>query len=408
MVNNTTGFYTPDVQPGIPELMPAPRVRRRPTRRKQLSPLFLLIGIGAGGILLMMCMISGLFMIYLSQERVPEGVTVAGVEIGGKSPGEAAAALQREIGNPQVTAADGDRTWTLTWVDLGIGVDYTATVERAAEADRGAVVQPVLTVDLAQAQNALVYLSDLANIAALPAENGSKGQVGRALDIPVVLDRLRVDASGELADGRLDLPMFEVPPPEPETISAANYDGPTTTHVVERGQELGLIAKLYGVSVADIVALNEISNPDVIYVGQELTIPANGVYAPSAADAPAPSTNVGRAITVSISQQRIFAWQDGQLVHSHLVSTGLPQTPTVLGDYNIYVKYVADDMSGPDYFLPQVPYTMYFYQGYAIHGTYWHNSFGRPMSHGCVNLPVDEAEWFFNFAQVGTPVRVVQ
>ena len=79
----------------------------------------------------------------------------------------------------------------------------------------------------------------------------------------------------------------------------------------------------------------------------------------------------------------------------------------MLGDYSVYVKYLADDMSGPDYFLPQVPYTMYFYSGYAIHGTYWHNAFGRVMSHGCVNLPVEEAEWFYNFASVGTPVRVV-
>jgi lipoprotein-anchoring transpeptidase ErfK/SrfK len=73
----------------------------------------------------------------------------------------------------------------------------------------------------------------------------------------------------------------------------------------------------------------------------------------------------------------------------------------------VYVKYEADDMSGPDYFLPDVPYTMYFYQGYAIHGTYWHANFGRPMSHGCVNLPPDEARWFYEFSTVGTPVRVV-
>jgi lipoprotein-anchoring transpeptidase ErfK/SrfK len=71
------------------------------------------------------------------------------------------------------------------------------------------------------------------------------------------------------------------------------------------------------------------------------------------------------------------------------------------------VKYRATDMRGPDYYLPQVPWTMYFYQGYGIHGTYWHNNFGRRMSHGCVNLPIDQAEWFFNFASVGTPVRVV-
>jgi lipoprotein-anchoring transpeptidase ErfK/SrfK len=138
-----------------------------------------------------------------------------------------------------------------------------------------------------------------------------------------------------------------------------------------------------------------------------LTIPAAGIYEPTAADAPPAPNNRGRSILVSISSQRIYAYEDGELVHSHIVSTGLPDTPTVLGDYSVYVKYTADDMSGPDYFLPQVPWTMYFFQGYAIHGTYWHNSFGRPMSHGCVNLPVDEAQWFFDFASVGTPVRVI-
>src|SRR5690606_9241926 len=121
---------------------------------------------------------------------------------------------------------------------------------------------------------------------------------------------------------------------------------------------------------------------------------------------PAPLAQ-GRSILVSTADQRIYAYEDGALVRTHLTYTGRSATPTVLGDYRNYVKYEADDMRGPDYFLPQVPYTMYFYQGYASHGTYWHNSFGRPMSHGCVNLPVEEAQWFFNFADVGTLVRVV-
>ena len=89
-----------------------------------------------------------------------------------------------------------------------------------------------------------------------------------------------------------------------------------------------------------------------------------------------------------------------------VVSTGLPATPTVQGDYNVYVKYAAQTMSGPGYYLPDVPWVMYFYSGYGIHGTYWHNNFGQPMSHGCVNLPTPEAEWFYNWAEVGTPVHV--
>jgi lipoprotein-anchoring transpeptidase ErfK/SrfK len=63
-------------------------------------------------------------------------------------------------------------------------------------------------------------------------------------------------------------------------------------------------------------------------------------------------------------------------------------------------------MTGPGYYLPNVPYTMYFYRGYGLHGTYWHANFGRPMSHGCVNLPTYEAQWLFNWAPVGTLVNV--
>jgi lipoprotein-anchoring transpeptidase ErfK/SrfK len=49
---------------------------------------------------------------------------------------------------------------------------------------------------------------------------------------------------------------------------------------------------------------------------------------------------------------------------------------------------------------------MYFYKGYGLHGTYWHDNFGHPMSHGCVNLPTPEAAWLYTWAEIGTPVLV--
>ena len=63
-------------------------------------------------------------------------------------------------------------------------------------------------------------------------------------------------------------------------------------------------------------------------------------------------------------------------------------------------------MTGPDYSLQDVPYVMYFYKDYGLLGTYWHNNFGTPMSHGCVNLQTNDAKWLYNFASVGTVVRV--
>lgn len=111
-------------------------------------------------------------------------------------------------------------------------------------------------------------------------------------------------------------------------------------------------------------------------------------------------------IDVDLSDQMVYAYVGRELVNSFLVSTGTWRTPTVTGQYRIYVKYRYTDMAGPGYYLPNVPYTMYFYKGYGLHGTYWHNNFGTPMSHGCINLRTEDAAWLFDFASVGTLVNI--
>jgi lipoprotein-anchoring transpeptidase ErfK/SrfK len=113
-----------------------------------------------------------------------------------------------------------------------------------------------------------------------------------------------------------------------------------------------------------------------------------------------------RWISVDLSQQRLYACEYGTTAASFIVSTGTSLYPTVTGDYRIYVKLLSTTMSGTGYYLPNVPYTMYFYQGYGIHGTYWHNNFGVPMSHGCVNMRTSDAGWLFDWAVVGTLVHV--
>jgi lipoprotein-anchoring transpeptidase ErfK/SrfK len=132
---------------------------------------------------------------------------------------------------------------------------------------------------------------------------------------------------------------------------------------------------------------------------------------PPPTNPPAPVVNPGngggvRWIDVNLSQQRLYAFEGDTVVASFLVSTGVSQFPTVTGEFHIYVKLLSTVMAGDDYYLPDVPYTMYFYRGYGIHGTYWHNNFGHPMSHGCVNMYTPDAEWVFNWASVGTLVRV--
>lgn len=118
------------------------------------------------------------------------------------------------------------------------------------------------------------------------------------------------------------------------------------------------------------------------------------------------SGNGTRWIDVDLTNQAVYAYEGDVMVNSFIVSTGTWQTPTVTGQYKIYVKYRSAKMSGPGYYLPDVPYIMYFYKGYGLHGTYWHNNFGTPMSHGCVNLRTDDAAWLYNWASVGTVVNV--
>jgi lipoprotein-anchoring transpeptidase ErfK/SrfK len=127
----------------------------------------------------------------------------------------------------------------------------------------------------------------------------------------------------------------------------------------------------------------------------------------SVSTAPSLTPPVGvKWIDLDLSEQRLTAHQGDTAIFSALVSTGLPRTPTPIGEFKIYRKVRSQVMSGPGYYLPNVQWVSYFYKGNAIHGTYWHNNFGQPMSHGCVNLRNADAEWIYNWAPLGTRVSV--
>jgi lipoprotein-anchoring transpeptidase ErfK/SrfK len=193
-------------------------------------------------------------------------------------------------------------------------------------------------------------------------------------------------------------------------------------YTIRRGDRLSSLARQFNTSVAAILDFNpEIQNPHRIFTGQRLTVPPSG-HEPSqealarvgAAPLPPQSAAVPPAglkpgerwIDVSLSTQSVHAYEGETLVRSFIASTGRPATPTVTGQYRIYVKLEKTDMRGPGYHYRDVPFTMYFYRGYGLHGTFWHNNFGTPRSAGCVNLSTSDAKWLFNFSEVGTLVSV--
>ncbi len=145
-------------------------------------------------------------------------------------------------------------------------------------------------------------------------------------------------------------------------------------------------------------------------MGQQLRISGAGSVAEvvQEAAAAAPVANYGGAkwIEVNLSTQTLTAWEGDVAVLSSIISSGVSATPTVTGRFQVYNKLTSQHMYGPGYSLPGVPSVMYFYGAYAIHGAYWHNNFGNPMSHGCVNMNLGDAAVLFNWAPMGTEVYV--
>ena len=119
-------------------------------------------------------------------------------------------------------------------------------------------------------------------------------------------------------------------------------------------------------------------------------------------------------IYIDLTNQKLIAKEGDRTVYEFLVSTGKwGRTPT--GDFTTWIKLRATRMQGGSkaigtyYNLPNVPYTMYFYgdgipksRGYGIHGAYWHNNFGHPMSHGCINMKPEEAGVLYEWANPPT------
>lgn len=122
--------------------------------------------------------------------------------------------------------------------------------------------------------------------------------------------------------------------------------------------------------------------------------------------------NAQKRIEISLAAQQLTAYERNQIVLRIPISSGVQNsggaglpTQTPPGTYNIYsklpTKYMGDnrltDNLG-DRYLPGVPWSMFFIEGgYAIHGAYWHNNFGAPMSHGCINVRPDHAEWLYRW-----------
>jgi len=123
------------------------------------------------------------------------------------------------------------------------------------------------------------------------------------------------------------------------------------------------------------------------------------------------TTGTYKAIDINLSAQTLTLLEGGTPVFTCLISSGKPGYDTPTGEFRVYSKDRITPMgTTPEavefYYIPDVPFVLWFYGGYSIHGAYWHDEFGHVRSHGCVNVTVSNAEYIFGWAPVGTPVTV--
>jgi hypothetical protein len=108
-----------------------------------------------------------------------------------------------------------------------------------------------------------------------------------------------------------------------------------------------------------------------------------------------------RWVGVCLAEQTAVAYEGDRPIYAALIASGLPGTPTVQGIFRTWLRLAAGKMSGSGYYLEDVTWTCYFYSGYALHTAYWHDAFGKPRSHGCVNMSPYDAWWVYQWSALG-------
>jgi hypothetical protein len=132
------------------------------------------------------------------------------------------------------------------------------------------------------------------------------------------------------------------------------------------------------------------------------------------ASLPSFATESRKWIDISIKGQTLVAYEGARAVYVALASTGIGEMTdpaktfaTIRGVFTVKSKHTTATMTGSaqadDYEIADVPYVQYFHEGYALHGAFWHDAFGRTQSHGCVNLPPADAAWLFEWTDPPVP-----
>ena len=192
-------------------------------------------------------------------------------------------------------------------------------------------------------------------------------------------------------------------------IATLHLTHPQRTYAVRAGDTLSTIATAFGMTSWHVLKANPDIDPDWLQVGQKLTIPSQDELTPLP---PVP----GKRIVISTSEQRMRVYEDGELIDDWPVSTGIAESPTHTGVFQVLSKEDLAYASLWDLWMPHF-IAIYaagpgFYNG--IHGLptlssgrrLWEGLLGSPASYGCIILGLEEAETLYQWAEPGVVVVV--
>lgn len=218
-----------------------------------------------------------------------------------------------------------------------------------------------------------------------------------------------VSANDDPAWMNLDAPVPSFAPVKPSALpvgwvvtSSLNVrKAPTTASEI--------VGTVYHNEALAILETTTVSGQRWYRIGTDQWVYGANVGVARAKARPAAIRSNERWVGVNLSEQTVVAYEGDKPVYAALAATGLPRTPTVQGIFRTWWRLVSRRMAGGSpatggyYYLEEVPWTCYFYSGYALHAAYWHDAFGRPRSHGCVNLSPYDAWWIFKWSEAGGP-----
>lgn len=418
---------------------------------------------------------------------IAPGTAIAGVSVGGLTPGSAAEALQQRLAATTVVLTGPGGDARVTGAQLGASVDAQALAEKAFSEKPmwnpttwfAAPIDAQVTVDPTKAAAALrevaptLYTDPVgAKIAfdptsatytvtaAVPGEGIDLKGVESALHDAFANGRTRVDLSPTIApvdaaatttaaqatadklNGMLDTVGFyigqertvpidravaaswlTVSPdkdgsfritasaaaiqPTVDALPAAVNRAPVNATIITDTAGKALSDETAGVVGRTLGSTDGLANSAAAQLGQ-----GNAVIPISVSETPFASVTLARRIDVDLSEQRTYLIENGQVVQSWAISSGLSPNDTPTGNFRMQAHVRIQGMGNKDltqppyYYTPNVPWVSYFNGDIAFHGTYWHNNFGHPMSHGCINMTIDAAQYVYNWAPLGTEVSV--